>query len=50
MGMTIGNGYLAFKYITFKEMILQEFTNRIALAMCAKEGEEVGGVVSAATR
>ena len=38
MGMTLVNGYLAFKYITDKEMTLREFTNSIALAMCAKEG------------
>ena len=36
--MTLVNGYLAFKYITDKEMTLREFTNSIALAMCAKEG------------
>ena len=50
MGMTLVNGYLAFKYITDKELTLREFTNRVALAMCAKEGEEGGGSVAAGTR
>ncbi len=41
MGMTLVNGYLAFKYLTDKEMTLLEFTNSVAQAMCAKvvEGE-----------
>ena len=50
MGMTLVNEYPAVKYITDKETTLREFTNSIALALCAKEGEEAGGVVSAATR
>ena len=50
MGMTLVNGYLAFKYISDKELTLQEFTNRAALALCAKEGEEGGGCVAAAMR
>ncbi len=44
MGMTLVNGYLAFKYITDKEMTFREFTNRVALDMCAKvvQGRAVG--------
>ena len=41
--MTLVNGYLAFKYHTDKEMILREFTNGIALAMCAEAVEGEGG-------
>jgi hypothetical protein len=36
MGITLVNGYLAFKYLTDKEMTLREFTNSVALTMCAK--------------
>ena len=50
MGMTLVNGYLAFKYLTDQEMTLREFTNGVALAMCAKVVEGGGGAVSASTR
>ena len=50
MGMTLVNGYLAFRHITDREMTLLEFTNSVALAMCAKVVEGVGGVVGVATR
>jgi hypothetical protein len=35
MSMTLVNGYLSFNYLTDKEMTLLEFTNSVALAMCA---------------
>jgi hypothetical protein len=41
--MTLVNGYLAFKYITEEELTLREFTNSVALAMCAEVGEGGGG-------
>jgi hypothetical protein len=50
MGMTLVNGYLAFKYITEEELTLLEFTNSVALAMCAEVGEEEEGGGGAATR
>ena len=52
MGMTLVNGYLAFKYITEKEPTLREFTNGVELAMCAKVVEEgrVHASVAASTR
>ena len=50
MGMTLVNGFLAFKFITDQELTLWEFTNGVALAMCAKVVEGGGGAVVAATR
>ena len=39
--MPIINGHLAFKYITDKELTFREFTQSVALALCAKvEGDE----------
>ncbi len=35
MATTLENGYLAFKYLTDKEISLQEFINSFALPMCA---------------
>ena len=43
MGMTLVNGYLTFKNITDKELILREFNQSVALTMCAKQGGECGG-------
>jgi hypothetical protein len=34
--MATVNGYLAFKYITYKELLLQDSTNSFALELCAK--------------
>jgi hypothetical protein len=50
MGMTLVNGYLAFKYMTDQEMTLSEFTNCVALYMCAEVVEGEGGAVAGATR
>jgi hypothetical protein len=50
MGMTLVNGYLAFKYITERNITLREFANGVALTMCAKEEEGGGGCASTATR
>ena len=44
MGMTLVNGYLAFKYITDKEMTLREYTNSIALLWVPRRGRRWEGV------
>ncbi len=41
--MTLVNVYLAFKYLTDKEMTLLDFTNNVAQALCAKVVEGGGG-------
>ncbi len=47
--MALENGYLASWYIIDKEPCLREYTNSVALAMCAKvDGREGGGVEAAA--
>jgi hypothetical protein len=47
--MALVNEYLAFRHITDKEPCLREFTDSIALAMCAKvDGGEGGGIEAAA--
>ena len=50
MGMVLVNGYLAYKFLTPHNPTLREFTNRVALAMCAvqEDGAEVD--VSSGTR
>jgi hypothetical protein len=50
MDITLVNGYLAFKYITEQQPTLREFTNGVALAMCAKVMKEGGRGVAEATR
>ena len=50
MGMTLVNGYVAFKYMTKRELTLSEFTNGVALTMCANWADGGGVSVAAATR
>jgi hypothetical protein len=48
MATMLVNQYLAFKYLTDKEMTLREFTNSFTLAMCATvvEGSDSAVAVS----
>lgn len=49
MTMMLVNGYLAYKYVSEEEMTLVDITNRVAVAMCAKEVEEAGASVATST-
>ena len=50
MGMILVNAYLAYKHVTKQDPTLREFTNRVALAMCAKPGEQGSCPIASSTR